>query len=95
MVVEIELIVVRIDFKEWKEKYEEVKKEVELFKNMSERLCIEVEEFLMVWNGKEFVFVSIIKRGEDEKSFFFDENNRLFVVFVVVENFGKKVKDEN
>ncbi|CDY68288.1 BnaAnng26740D [Brassica napus] len=86
--VETELTAARIDSKEWKEKHEEVKKEAELLKNTSERLRIEAEESLTAWNGKESVFVSIIKRGEDEKSSLLDENNRLL-------NLGKKAKDEN
>lgn len=51
--------------------------------------------FFLVWNKKEFAFMSIVKRGEDEKSSFFEQNNRLFVVFFVVENLSKRVKDEN
>ncbi|KAG2240539.1 hypothetical protein Bca52824_090681 [Brassica carinata] len=94
-VVETELEAARLDSKEWKEKHEEVKKEAELLKNTSERLRIEAEESLTAWNGKESVFVSIIKRGEDEKSSLLDENNRLLVALVAAENLGKKAKDEN
>ncbi|CAF2067252.1 unnamed protein product [Brassica napus] len=93
--VETELTAARLDSKEWKEKHEEVKKEAELLKNTSERLRIEAEESLTAWNGKESVFVSIIKRGEDEKSSLLDENNRLLVALVAAENLGKKAKDEN
>ncbi|CAN7068299.1 unnamed protein product [Brassica oleracea var. botrytis] len=93
--VETELTAARLDSKEWKEKHEEVRKEAELLKNTSERLRIEAEESLTAWNGKESVFVSIIKRGEDEKSSLLDENNRLLVALVAAENLGKKAKDEN
>ncbi|CAH8344257.1 unnamed protein product [Eruca vesicaria subsp. sativa] len=94
-VVETELEAARADSKEWKEKHEEVRKEAELLKNTSERLRIEAEESLTAWNGKESVFVSIIKRGEDEKSSLLDENNRLLVALVAAENLSKKAKDEN
>ncbi|KAF8109613.1 hypothetical protein N665_0094s0079 [Sinapis alba] len=93
--VETELEAARLDSKEWKEKHEEVRKEAELLKNTSERLRIEAEESLLAWNGKESVFVSIIKRGEDEKSSLLDENNRLLVALVAAENLSKKAKDEN
>lgn len=72
MVVKIEFEVARLDFKEWKEKYEDAKKKIELFKNTSVRIRIEEDEFFLVWNKKEFVFMSIVKRGEDEKSSFFE-----------------------
>lgn len=94
-VVETELEAARLDSKEWREKHEEARKEAELLKNTSERLRIEAEESLTAWNGKESVFVSIIKRGEDEKSSLLDENNRLLVALVAAENLSKKAKDEN
>ncbi|XP_018468116.2 WEB family protein At3g02930, chloroplastic [Raphanus sativus] len=94
-VVETELEAARLDSKGWKEKHEEARKEAELLKNTSERLRIEAEESLTAWNGKESVFVSIIKRGEDEKSSLLDENNRLLVALVAAENLSKKAKDEN
>ncbi|KFK30566.1 hypothetical protein AALP_AA7G278500 [Arabis alpina] len=95
MMVETELEDARLETKEWKEKHEEARKEAELLKNTSERLRIEAEESLIAWNGKESVFVSIIKRGEDEKNSLLDENNRLLEALVAAENLSKKAKEEN
>ncbi|CAN8328535.1 unnamed protein product [Cochlearia groenlandica] len=92
---ETELEAARSESKEWKEKHEEARKEAELLKNTSERLRIEAEESLLAWNGKESVFVSVIKRGEDEKNSLLDENNRLLEALVYAENVSKKGKEEN
>ncbi|KAG2327296.1 hypothetical protein Bca52824_010024 [Brassica carinata] len=93
VVVKTELETARLDSKEWKQKHEEARKEAELLENMSERQRTEAEETLLAWNGKEYV--SIIKRGEDEKSLLLNENNRLLVDLVAAENLSKKAKDEN
>ncbi|XP_010437130.1 PREDICTED: WEB family protein At5g16730, chloroplastic-like [Camelina sativa] len=92
---ETELEASRLESQQWKEKHDEVRKEAELLKNTSERLRIEAEESLLAWNGKESVFVSCIKRGEDEKNSLLDENNRLLEALVAAENLSKKAKDEN
>lgn len=94
-IAETELEAVRVESQQWKEKHEEVRKEAELLKNTSERLRIEAEESLLAWNGKESVFVSCIKRGEDEKNSLLDENNRLLEALVAAENLSKKAKEEN
>ncbi|CAD5330450.1 unnamed protein product [Arabidopsis thaliana] len=95
VIVETELEAARIESQQWKDKYEEVRKDAELLKNTSERLRIEAEESLLAWNGKESVFVTCIKRGEDEKNSLLDENNRLLEALVAAENLSKKAKEEN
>ncbi|CAL9228479.1 unnamed protein product [Arabidopsis halleri] len=95
VIAETELEAARLESQQWKEKYDEVRKEAELLKNTSERLRIEAEESLLAWNGKESVFVSCIKRGEDEKNSLLDENNRLLEALVAAENLSKKAKEEN
>lgn len=95
MIAETELEAARLESQQWKEKHEEARKEAELLKNTSERLRIEAEESLLAWNGKESVFVSCIKRGEDEKNSLLDENNRLLKALVAAENLSKKAKEEN
>ncbi|KAG7619054.1 hypothetical protein ISN45_At04g042470 [Arabidopsis thaliana x Arabidopsis arenosa] len=95
VIVETELEAARLESQQWKDKYEEVRKDAELLKNTSERLRIEAEESLLAWNGKESVFVTCIKRGEDEKNSLLDENNRLLEALVAAENLSKKAKEEN
>ena len=58
VVVKTELEAERLDSKEWEEKHKEARKEAELLKNTSEKLRIEADESLLIWNGKEYVFVS-------------------------------------
>ncbi|KAH0884686.1 hypothetical protein HID58_060782 [Brassica napus] len=86
VVVKTELEAERLDSKEWEEKHKEARKEAELLKNTSEKLRIEADESLLIWNGKE---------GEDEKSSLLGENNRLLVALDACESLSKKSKDEN
>ncbi|KAJ4867561.1 Myosin heavy chain-related protein [Raphanus sativus] len=87
-VVKTEIEAVRLDS-------EDARKEAELIKNTSERLRIEAEESRLSLNVKESALVSIIKRGEDEKSPLLEKNNRLLVVLFAAENLSKKAKDES
>lgn len=85
-VVKTELKAARLNSKEWKEK-----EKSELLKNMSMRIRIEAEESLLAWDGKEFLFVSIIKREKNEKSSFLKQNNRLLVSLVAANNMRKRL----
>lgn len=95
MVVKTELQAARLDSKEWKQKHEEARKEAKLLKNTSVRIRIAAEESLLAWNGEDSAFMSIVKRGADEKSPLLEQNSRLLVALVAAENLRKKAKDEN
>ncbi|XP_010555375.1 PREDICTED: putative WEB family protein At1g65010, chloroplastic [Tarenaya hassleriana] len=105
-IAEMQLEAERLESNKWKAKLEateenyytllqEARKEAEVHKNTTERLRIEAEESLLAWNGTEAVFVSCIKKGEDEKNSLIDENNRLIQALMNAENLSRKAKDEN
>ncbi|KAI3434190.1 uncharacterized protein J3R85_006638 [Psidium guajava] len=73
----------------------ESRKQMEQYKNTSERLRLEAEESLLAWNGKETGFVGCIRRAEDEKTAAQQETGRLAESLRAADRMVKSSREEN
>ncbi|OIT36671.1 putative web family protein, chloroplastic [Nicotiana attenuata] len=61
----------------YKKLLDEAKEETELYRNIADRLKLEVEESLVAWNGKEMSFIACIREAEEERDLALQEAAKL------------------
>ncbi|XP_009786833.2 putative WEB family protein At1g65010, chloroplastic [Nicotiana sylvestris] len=79
----------------YKKLMDEAKEETELYRNIADRLKLEVEESLVAWNGKEMSFIACIREAEEERDVALQEAAKLNESLKAAEQMTKAEREEN